>query len=1439
MRHSIANPGGAAFAPTPERDMLAAGIDIIPDHKNVAGKRMKRGECPTCGVQTYQVSRLFGKNKPLTIEGRVYKGRCLACHPLEGYIRRPPPTIQQQMQQEKQMFIPRTLEVERDDDMDSVMSGITMDMRLVQGARNWNSNRNSYQNDFDSDDDDDGGAALPPPQRRRPDADDPYAGSRPNQAMRRSMPSYNQNMRKLPPIPADQPAPRFPYNTQHMLGKSEGSLNSGSGHGEAVAQKRLPGVGDGDPRNNDYDYPGSGAAYNAKPAPAYAGSNNPGLDADGYPNSKGGYGWDNQNDLLPPGGMDSIFQKPLAQQTKHHSQQTASTSEIQFDPARMGHAPNHPPMQTVREDEKLSPVPPQIKKPDTVQMSSYTSSGVSGRVSGPELQMPSYTSSTVSGPMLDTDDFPPYMGNKETQMPPRLEAQTSEPLHYSPGSPGNGFKKRTSEPVHYSPGSPGNGFIKRTSEPVHYSPGSPGNGFKTHNKSPLHPRLQTHQTAAASLMPRYDGKTSAIDPHRFDISQRSDSQSTIAPPLRAHDERGCPDDHMIHDPMGGMLLGHSSQRSPEEEIRNTGGFSANVAMSRPTEPNRELPKSNYTPANDRHTSPPRYPTIPSDLNNSPRSRSSQRQQEFENAQQRGALKNDNMYREEDQAAARIPGMERAVSSGQAMEPARAMKYQEEHSSSPMPEQPQRYPAAASGGAPSSHCVSDMIRQLSLEESSGKQAESLDRRKSQRNQTIHDIPVILHCLNLQEANTNLREKALRSLSEIIWKSGEKARDFILQHKATDTLVKAMWTDMENSEVQDAATHFLFALAASTDARASSDILSNEESFCDSLLFSMQMHASVQSIQLNGCGILACLAAASSNNNKISDGTLSGSLNLVLNAMGNHTGSREIQKAGIQALYLQCSMSVNAESNKRTLIESQLDNGSSGIDVVISAMETLQDDVLAMEWACRMCWGLTSSEDLVKAISATPMVLDQVMQVCRRHLASPHASGLVEASFGVIGNLAHIETKLADLEGAGVVAVITQGTRYHQNEYGVNIEACSAIANLSVSPSMKASIVKLGGVGAVVRALQSFSDSADFVGEAARAMACMSINSQESKEAMAMPEVISSIARANSQHMDTSIVRMMSSVLLASLTVGPAESDVVIDNGGVDVLVQALSSSLDEKVQEAACVAYRNLTCQLQDVEPLLQNGALGAIVKAMEFHESSVSIQTNSCSCIWNLAFKTQRDPGTLVGSDGIKCIVKAMQNQMESGELLELACGALWSLVDGSLDRMKDVVGNGAIDAVACAVVMHPNRTSTLEKACGVLSNLSCVGSLAEAIANAQGISIVVEAMRNNSSCISLLEIGCVVLRNIVFQFPHFAQEASAVVSTVINAMQDNLDAVGFQEEACNLLWVLAAEAESCQSKILALDGVAVLMKCLEHNSYVPEVGAAARGAFNELSRSA
>ena len=70
-----------------------------------------------------------------------------------------------------------------------------------------------------------------------------------------------------------------------------------------------------------------------------------------------------------------------------------------------------------------------------------------------------------------------------------------------------------------------------------------------------------------------------------------------------------------------------------------------------------------------------------------------------------------------------------------------------------------------------------------------------------------------------------------------------------------------------------------------------------------------------------------------------------------------------------------------------------------------------------------------------------------------------------------------------------------------------------------------------------------------------------------------------------------------------------------------------------------------------------------------------------------------------------------------------------------------------------------------------------------------QGIGMVVEAMGNNTRSLGVLEIGCLLLHNLVLVNNEKAREVSGAISTVVHAMKENPDAVGFQREACQVLW--------------------------------------------------
>jgi hypothetical protein len=113
-----------------------------------------------------------------------------------------------------------------------------------------------------------------------------------------------------------------------------------------------------------------------------------------------------------------------------------------------------------------------------------------------------------------------------------------------------------------------------------------------------------------------------------------------------------------------------------------------------------------------------------------------------------------------------------------------------------------------------------------------------KRLKQNKQDMHEIPTIMHCLNLDKCNSRMREKGLDSLAAILWRSSAKGREFIQDHQGVETLTRSMWADMESPEVQGAAMHLILAMAASPDGHSENDMLSKEESIFDSVLFTMQ-------------------------------------------------------------------------------------------------------------------------------------------------------------------------------------------------------------------------------------------------------------------------------------------------------------------------------------------------------------------------------------------------------------------------------------------------------------------------------------------------------------------------------------------------------------------------------------------------------------------------
>ena len=146
-------------------------------------------------------------------------------------------------------------------------------------------------------------------------------------------------------------------------------------------------------------------------------------------------------------------------------------------------------------------------------------------------------------------------------------------------------------------------------------------------------------------------------------------------------------------------------------------------------------------------------------------------------------------------------------------------------------------------------------------------------------------------------------------------------------------------------------------------------------------------------------------------------------------------------------------------------------------------------------------------------------------------------------------------------------------------------------------------------------------------------------------------------------------------------------------------------------------------------------------------------------------------------------------------------------------------VSAGAVDAVIYLLLVHPTEIKVLESAVNVLANLSSLKKCTKTIADAGGISTVIETMRSNPSSTSLILSGSRFIQHMALSDREYANEALGGITPILGCMDEHPDCAKLVEESCKALRCLVLKSESCKDRVITADGVAVIEKTMEENS--------------------
>lgn len=645
-----------------------------------------------------------------------------------------------------------------------------------------------------------------------------------------------------------------------------------------------------------------------------------------------------------------------------------------------------------------------------------------------------------------------------------------------------------------------------------------------------------------------------------------------------------------------------------------------------------------------------------------------------------------------------------------------------------------------------------------------------------------VPSLLQALE-ESMDSASRVVVLERLKDALM-DVESKRSFC-SRKGLSNVNSTMWIDIADLELQQACSDLLLALVAKA-SKNEPDFLTGAEgqNVIDALLIAMQQLLDEEDLQQRGCRVLGCLARASGKNEAVSDGSLSGAVLTILNAMDAHRNSRGVMEWGVRTLYEFCTHSQSAETNKRHMWSQPLGSGEPGWSLLMHALNVVPEDAVGLLWV------LSSNEDGLDQLKPAGDIITRLYRLLRRFQKDRQSSLLVEAALGCVSNFASVPGDPVSTVDATEICILALNLipAHLRSSPSLCTEACAVVSNLA-SVANKTTIVEQGGVDDLSFAMTEFHRDEALHEEAVNALLALLKDSTHIKEAATTSTTFSTLLGLFRMHESSPKWQTTACQFFASIFAMDGMLATDLERGGLTALCDAMSMHPNyEKVQESACVALSNFSGRPDSASLLAASQAVELALAAMREFPRNLTIQIMTCIILWNMEYGSGEDVGKV---DAVECIVKAVQNHIEAEKLLEVACGALLHLIYGSETHKKRVAKYGGVEAIACTLVMHSQSKSVLEKVCEVMASLSACPDLTNFIIEADCIGNMVEILRSSDS-ISVYRSAALFLKNVVVAEPTVCEEAAKGITTIVKAMQTHKTDPDLQREACNYLWSVA-----------------------------------------------
>ncbi len=504
--------------------------------------------------------------------------------------------------------------------------------------------------------------------------------------------------------------------------------------------------------------------------------------------------------------------------------------------------------------------------------------------------------------------------------------------------------------------------------------------------------------------------------------------------------------------------------------------------------------------------------------------------------------------------------------------------------------------------------------------------------------------------------------------------------------TDIVLTAMRRFSDSPGVQQACCMALRDIACVGDAIRAAVLVAGG---LEAVVSAMQRHADSDVVQASGCCAVGFLAVDVPDKVTI--------IELVLAGMRRHSSSRtcNIGRFGCEALV---SLAVD-DSTQDAIV------AGGGVDIVVSLMAHHRIDDGCQRRACGALHilaraALSDTGTVPRVNSPGPGMVRAVLSAMRRriHAVSEDVRGACDALTSMVK---HCSTGVcaAAVIGADGVGVVLSAMRWLRDSIQVQLAGCRWLdAFASANDDNARAVVAAGGEGVVTSAMGRHDESGE--------------------------------------------LQALGTGVRTTLVNGNMGGVSATAGGGIDRVLGSMRQQPGSVTVQQKGLGTLHHIC-IGSVDSVVAAGGIDVVLSAMRRHVNSAVVQARGCNVLRSLARCSDITvKPMIVGAGGIDVVVSAMRHHAACVEVQEHGCAALCSFTDGtSRGRIKALGAAGSVDVVTAAMARHSDSAAVQRHGCDAIRLLAARDTSRVAIVAADGVSLVVSAMRRHAQAMSMVHM--------------------------------------------------------------------------------------------------